>query len=50
MDELAQKERKGRAVRGFPRSGKGMAWVFKGIRAVGDKAFLLGNPHILQNI
>jgi hypothetical protein len=23
---------------------------FKGIRTVGDMAFLLGNPHILQNI
>jgi hypothetical protein len=43
---IGAKERKGRAVRGFPRSAQRMAWVFKGIRRW-RHGILLVNPHIL---
>jgi len=46
MDDSPLKRKKKALVSVSPRSGKGMV---QGFRKVGDMAFLLGNPHILQN-
>jgi len=47
MDDSPLKRKEKALVSDFPRSGKGMV---QGIHTVGYMAFLLGNPHILQNI